>query len=52
MAVLPLYIPGLNTIVCKQLPIDKEWIIIAVSIIIFGFMVEIYKLIKRSILKD
>lgn len=44
------YIPGLNTIVLKQRPLDWEWGMIVCGMITYQAMVESYKFCKRRFL--
>ncbi|KAJ1929158.1 hypothetical protein IWQ60_001419 [Tieghemiomyces parasiticus] len=46
-----LYIPTVNTKVFKHKPISWEWVIVVLSIILFLFISEMYKLVKRRMLK-
>ena len=43
------YIPFLNTVLFKQAPIGWEWGLVAAACVIFTFMVELYKLLKRRL---
>ncbi|KAJ3056163.1 Na+ ATPase [Rhizophlyctis rosea] len=45
--VLPVYIPGLNTVVFKQRPIGWEWGIVVGGCVVFVLFSEIYKAGKR-----
>ncbi|KAK9761502.1 hypothetical protein K7432_013557 [Basidiobolus ranarum] len=47
-----LYIPYLNTEIFKHKPLTWEWAIVAVSVIVFIVFSELYKFLKRSILKN
>lgn len=53
-AVMPiptLYIPMLNTKIFKQGGLTWEWVMVMITVAVFFFMSEIYKLLKRKLIK-
>jgi Na+-exporting ATPase len=51
LTVPTLYIPVVNTNVFKHVPIDIEWAVVAVCLVVFLIVAEIYKLIKRKTMR-
>ncbi|KAF7729875.1 hypothetical protein EC973_003609 [Apophysomyces ossiformis] len=43
-----IYVPVLNTEIFKHAPITWEWAIVAVSVVVYIILVELYKAIKRK----
>lgn len=51
LCLLCIYVPGLNTKVLKMTNISWEWGVVAVTLLVFIILSELYKFIKRKLLK-